>query len=118
MKPLVLSEGSGRTRISLAVYPIGSDRVVVIYNDQAHLGAAALADYHIQAQRASTSVLTRLGHKDDALAYQAAHRLCRHLKGPVCAIAGVHLDDITEPEIAEIRQNCDRLLDRLIRDYL
>lgn len=115
MTPISLSEGTGRTRVDLTIHTIGSDLIVCLFNDQGHLGAVALAEFHPQEKRASTSVVTRFGHKDDLIAHSAAHHLCRHLKKPVCAIAGIHLDHITEEEIADIKHNCDRLIERLIQ---
>lgn len=114
MKPVLLSEGTGRTKVSLTTNHIGKDLIVYLFNDQGHLGAVAVADYSEKERRTSTSVLTRLGHKDDAVAYSAASRLCRRLKQPVCVIAGIHLDDITEAEITEITGNCDKLVEKLI----
>jgi hypothetical protein len=58
-------------------------------------------------------LLQGLSHKDDVVAYGAAQKLCKLLKKPVCAIAGIHLDSITEEEIAQITRNCERLVDRL-----
>jgi hypothetical protein len=113
MASISLSEGTGRTRVDLTTHTIGSDLIVYLFNDQGHLGAVALAEFNHQEKRASTSVVTRFGHKDDLVAYSAAYRLCRHLKKPVCAIAGIHLDNITEEEIAEIKHNCDRLIEKL-----
>ena len=114
MKPVLLHEGEGRTRVSLSVQSIGRDLVVCVFNEQAHLGAVAVADYSHEEDRASTSIITRLGHKDDVVASNVAHKLCRNLKKPVCAIAGIHLDDITEEEIAEIIRNCNKLVDTLV----
>jgi gallate decarboxylase subunit D len=113
MKLVSLSEGAGRTRVSLTTKPIGNDLVVYLFNEHGHLGAVAMAEYSHEENRASTSVITRPGHKDDAVAYSAARKLCKLLKKPVCAIAGIHLDDITEEEIARITRNCERLVDRL-----
>ena len=48
--------------------------------DDAHIGAVALGEYDYKEQRASTSVVTRLGHKDDILAKKAAHLIDRRLK--------------------------------------
>jgi hypothetical protein len=112
MKPVSLREGAGRTRLTLTARPIGRDWVVYLFNEPGHLGAVAVADYSREESRASTSVITRLGHKDDSVAYNAAYKLCRLLKQPVCAIAGIHLDKITEEEIAQISRNCDRLVER------
>ena len=117
MKTVLFSEGTGRTQVSLAADSIGKDLIVSIFNCDGHLGAVALADFDYGARRASTSVITRLGHKDDTVAYQAAHRLCRHLKSPVCVIAGLHVDKITKAEIDQITQNCEKLVDRFIRDH-
>jgi hypothetical protein len=113
MKTTLLSEGTGRTKVSLSAQLIGSDVVIHIFNEGGHLGAVALADYSYEENRASTSVLTRLGHKDDALAYDAAYRICKQLKKPVCAIAGIHLDNITSEEIAAVVRNCNKLVDKL-----
>jgi hypothetical protein len=113
MKQTLLSEGKGRTRVSLSTKPVGRDLVVYLFNDSAHLGAVAVADYSCQEDRVSTSVITRLGHKDDAVACHAAHKLCKLLKKPVCAIAGIHVDEITEAEISEILRNCDKLVEKL-----
>jgi len=115
MKSVSLSEGAKRTKVNLTTQLIGNDLVVYLFNDCAHLGAVALADYSRADSRASTSVITRLGHKDDFVAYTAAHKLCKSLKRPVCAIAGIHLDGITKEEIAQITRNCDKLVDGLAR---
>ncbi len=112
MKTVQLSEGSERTRVDLTTQTIGSDLVVYLFNERGHLGAVAVADYCAEEDRASTSVITRLGHKDDRVACHAAQKLCKRLKKPVCAIAGIHLDDITEREISEITANCEKLVDR------
>jgi gallate decarboxylase subunit D len=115
MKRVLLNEGKGRTRVSLSAQWIGKDLIVCLFNKQGHLGAVAVADFSNEEKRASTSVITRLGHKDDSIAYYAAYELCKRLRKPVCAIAGIHLDNITEEEIAQISQNCDTLVFRFSR---
>ena len=114
MKSLSLNEGAGRTRVSLELKPIGEDLVVYFFNEQGHLGAAAVAEFSHEENRASTSVITRPGHKDDVVAASAARKLCKVLQRPVCAIAGIHLDEITSEEIDQILRNCDKLTDRLL----
>jgi hypothetical protein len=110
-----LTEGNGRTRVSISAQLIGKDLIVCIFNEGAHLGAVAVADYSREEKRVSTSVLTRLGHKDDVIARNAAYTLCKQLKKPVCAIAGIHLDNITSEEIVAVTQNCNRLAEKLSR---
>jgi gallate decarboxylase subunit D len=115
MKQVLLNKDKGRTRVSLSAQWIGNDLIVCLFNKQAHLGAVAVSEFSDAENRASTSVITRLGHKDDSIAYYAAYKLCKALKMPVCAIAGIHLDNITEEEIAQISKNCDDLVDKLNR---
>jgi len=100
-----LTEGEGRTRVNVSVNSMGSDLVVRIYNQNAHIGAVAVGDYDYEHERASVSVITRLGHKDDALAREAAYLLSKSIRRSVCVIAGVHLDNITGEEIDEILAN-------------
>jgi hypothetical protein len=112
-----LSEGQGRTRIRISSRLIGGDRIVFIYNELAHLGAVALAEYDPKNKRASTSVITRFGHKDDIVAQNAAHEICRHTHKPVCVIAGMHLEDITEAEIKEMVNNSTSLVNKFIKTF-
>ena len=115
MNTASLSKGTGRLKVEISAQWIGEDLVACISNKGGHLGAVAVADYSREENRASTSVITRLGHKDDAVACSAAYKLCRQLKRPVCVIAGIHLAHITGEEIAAIVRNCDELVDSLIQ---
>lgn len=112
-----LSEGQGRTRVTLEANAIGQDLIICIYNDSPHMGAVAMGEYDFEHQRASVSVMTRLGHKDDALAQSCAHDVSRSTHKPVCVIAGVHLDDITLDEIKLIQSNTHLLVERLLSQY-
>jgi hypothetical protein len=105
MNEYELTKGEGRARVDVAVNSMGSDLVVRIYNQNAHVGAVAIGDYDYEHERASVSVVTRLGHKDDALAAEAAYLLSKSVKRPACVIAGVHVDNITGEEIGKILAN-------------
>lgn len=109
-----ITKGEGRTRISLSTQGFGDDLVVSIYNENAHIGAVAVGEYDHRQNRTSTSVITRLGHKDDVIAQKAAYLISKHTKRPSCVIAGVHLDDITEEEIQKFLENTDSL----VKDFL
>lgn len=114
-KSIRIYEGVGRTKVSLSAQPIGDDLLVRLSNRQAHIGAVALSEYNHGEKRASTSVLTRFGHRDDAIASMAAYEICRRFKKPVCALAGIHVDNITKEEIEQIVRNCSTLVDRYIK---
>jgi len=116
MNSYKLNKGIGRTKVSLSAYYMGNDIVVSIYNENSHIGAVALGEYDHQAQRVSTSVITRLGHKDDVLAQKAACLISRKFKRPVCVIAGVHIDNITKDETDQILANTDSLVDNFVAD--
>ncbi len=109
-----ITKGEGRTKVSLSVYYMGSDPIVCIYNENAHIGAVAVGEYDNKTKRASTSVSTRLGHKDDVIAQKSAYLISKYTKRPSCVIAGVHLDDITEEEIQKFLENADSL----VKDFL
>jgi len=109
-----LTKGEGRTRVNLLTNDIGSDLVVYIYNQNAHIGAVAIGDYDYEHKRASVSVITRLGHKDDAIAQEAAHLISKSTEKPVCVIAGIHLDNITREEIDKILANTKIAIKELI----
>ena len=109
-----LTKGEGRARVNVTVNSMGSDLVVRIYNQNAHIGAVAMGDYDYEHERASVSVITRLGHKDDALAGEAAYLLSKSIRRPVCVIAGVHLDSITGAEIDKILANTKLAISEII----
>ncbi len=109
-----LTSGKGRTKVSLLARIMGEDIVVFIYNDNAHIGAVALAEYDRKEKRTSTSVITRLGHKDDAIAQNSAYLISKATRKPACVITGVHLDNINEREIVELTKNSTKLIEELI----
>ena len=114
MKKYKLSQGEGRTRVDLSMEYIGQDPVVLIHNENAHIGAVAVGEYDHVEDRASASVITRAGHKDDAIAQKAAYLITRHTRKPSCVIAGVHIKDITETEIRAVLDNSELLVAQLL----
>ena len=114
MADYVLSAGSGRTKVEFAVHYMGEDTVIMIYNEKAHIGAVAVAEYDHKEERASTSLITRLGHKDDIVAQKTAYLISKHTRKPVCVVAGIHLDNISEAEIEQIVANSDDLARQFI----
>ena len=110
-----MTKGTGRSKICLSAQNFGDDLIVTIYNEYAHVGAVAVGEYYDEANRASTSVITRLGHKDDAIARKTAYLISRKTKRPCCVIAGVHLEEITAEEISEFLKNADSLVEDFLK---
>jgi hypothetical protein len=107
-------KGTGRTQIRLEYFLMGNDVVVRIFNQYAHIGAVAIGEYDARNKRASVSVVTRLGHKDDAIAQKAAYLISKTTQKTVCVIAGVHLDDITLEEINIFQENAGIVIEEFI----
>jgi len=118
MQELKLVKGKGRTKVVLNAREMGNGLVIFIYNENAHIGAIALGEYDVASRRVSTSVMTRLGHKDDAIAQRAAYLVSKSTHKPSCVIAGVHLDNIIESEIGEILDNAESLISELTAQKL
>ena len=111
----MLSRGEGRTEVQLKAQWMGSDPVIFISNKNAHIGAVSVGEYDPVTRRTSTSMITRLGHKDDAVAQKAAYRISKACKKPVCVIAGIHLEDISSQEIGEILGNAQSIVDEFLQ---
>lgn len=108
-----ISTGKDRTKVGLFAYHLGSDLLVCIHNENAHIGAVAIGEYDHKENRASCSVITRLGHKDDTIAMDAAHTISKFTKRPVCVVAGIHVHEITPAEIDSIITNSRSLVAQL-----
>lgn len=105
------SLGQGRTQVSLTALRLGQEHLLTLSNAGAHLGAVAVSETHAGSGLVSTSVLTRLGHKDDLLAQRAAYAVAKRTGQAACAVAGVHVESITAEEIEAIVENARRLVE-------
>lgn len=115
---LHLIKGRGRTKVDLSMSLMGRDILVYIYNEQAHLGAIAIGEYSKEERRTSVSVLTRLGHKDDAIAQKAAYLISKCTQKACCVVAGVHIDKVTSAEIRRVLANSRSIVKNLLISYL
>ncbi|TCL76251.1 hypothetical protein EDC14_10024 [Hydrogenispora ethanolica] len=96
--------------IQLKALEIGPDLCVIIAGgDSPHIGAVtlsvprpSLADP--KAVSASTSVLTRVGHKDDEAARYVSQELAAKLNRNVVVTCGIHVDGITRAQMDAVFQ--------------
>ncbi len=110
-----LHECDGRIAVTVTAEDMGDGIIVRMFNENAHIGSVAVGEYYAAGDRASCSVITRLGHKEHGVAARAAEKIAKETKRPVTVIAGIHIDRITASEIKTVVQMCDRLVDALIR---
>ena len=119
MSPIILEAGRGRTHLRLGATPMGRDLCVTLDGgDQPHIGAVALSQarpsHRGEGLGASTSVLTLLGHKEDDLARTLAARLAVAVDGTVCVACGIHVDGITDQDLADIHELAEELARELL----
>lgn len=113
--------GEGRLRVEATALRVGEDLVVAIWGGtHPHLGAVALALPRpslkdVSQTSATSSVLTLLGHKDDAVAREAAERLAAARGCPVVVTAGLHVDDATADEVSALVANARVCVKELLR---
>jgi hypothetical protein len=101
-------------RIALSVSQVGPDFLCRIHGGDRHIGAVALSEW--AADRPSTGCLSATGHKEQAIATDAAHRLCAATRRTVTCVAGIHFDALTRAEIDEISEAAYDLTARAARE--
>jgi hypothetical protein len=105
--------GSGRAQLTFTWEPHGQDWSIHIGGGAHHLGAVAMAGRGPDG-RLFQGALCLPPHREDDLALRAARTLHNALGSTVCVSAGVHLDDISQEEIAEVLRVADEGVQRLI----
>lgn len=117
---VTLTASQGRLFLTLTAIPLGQDLCVTITGgDTPHLGAIAVSQARPSLENpsltsTSTSVITLIGHKEDALAKTAAELLSLHLSKNVVVCCGIHLDNISHTEIIL----AEKLTQELLQIYL
>ena len=112
MSEISLEKGEGRTKLSLGARRLGKDLLVTITGGRAHAGAAGIGMF--VNGKATSSVITIPGHKEDMIAKQGAEKIAKQLKTNCVLIAGIHIDNITKEEIETAVKNAEELIDELI----
>jgi len=110
-------------RYSLVGLSVATAEGVQVYvggGERPHVGAVAVSEPRPSlkgdgSRGCTTSVLSRLAHKDGELAVPLAEALCLALGQPVVVTAGVHLDDAGPDDIKRLLANSVRLQVLLLR---
>jgi hypothetical protein len=119
-----VTTAEGEYDISAGVRLIGSDLLVAIWGgEKPHIGAIAMAQPRAslkdpEVTSATASVFCYVGHKEDELAKAAAEILAAALKTHVVVTAGIHWDNIAPEGIQRIIQNCEILVDLILKKIL
>lgn len=102
----------GRMEVEARAIAMGRDLLVSLTGGEAHAGAAAIA-----GPDGNTRSLALPGHRDDAPASTAAGILAAELDCNVIVTAGIHYDNVTREEIAQIMEMCHILTAEILSFY-
>ena len=116
-----ISEKKGTFEVSAHTMLVGSDILVVITGGRAHIGAIAIAQPRPSLKEAkkissTSSVFTRVGHKEDVVVKEMSEKLSKELNKVVAVVAGVHWDKMKKKEIEIIMEMCNTITKRVIAE--
>jgi hypothetical protein len=109
-EPLEFRRGRGRSAVRIRLLYMGDHPVLLVGGGQEHLGAVGLAEPRPslsdpEQTSASTSLLVRIGHKEDLMAREIAGELASWCRQPVLVCCGIHYDLLESKEIERVTQN-------------
>lgn len=110
-----LERDAGRVKLVLEWDKMGEDHLVKLTGGAVHIGAAGLGIFDIESGRASSSVLTVPGHREDEIVLMGARKLSEASRSSTVFLAGIHVDGINREEIEEIVAVSKEMIDELAR---
>lgn len=108
--------GEGKHAVELDFHETGGHGVCAfIYGgERAHVGGVSLAVPHVRldgsALTADVSQICAPLHKDVELASRAAYQFAVVLNQTASVTVGIHIDDATEEDIQQMRENADAVI--------
>jgi hypothetical protein len=124
MEEKKFSFGSMPYTVHAEVRLLGADVLVILSGGtKPHIGSIAaahtrpsLTDEKIVSS--TSSVYNFLGHKDHVIAQRVAEMLSSRLDRNVVAVAGFHIDKITQEGISRVVENCDELAKEIYNEIV
>lgn len=120
---IIMTEGSMPYEVRAEVCQIGSDVVLMVSGgEKPHVGAVAvgiprpsLEDPDVLSSTASVFAL--VGHKEDDVAKIIARKLSAFLNKNTVVTVGIHVDDINAEGIKLIQDNCNKVVERILKHF-
>ncbi|AAM04152.1 TPA: hypothetical protein HA338_16300 [Methanosarcina acetivorans] len=104
----------GRIEIILEAKKLGEDYLLTLTGGKEHVGAVAVGTLDKKSGRASSSVLTLPGHREEQLALDSARRISGATGKTSVVVAGIHVDNIIPEEIKEIISAAEEMVGSFI----
>ena len=109
--------------ICCSVIPMGKDLTVCVSGgDTPHVGSVVMSvarpSLTGEGTGVTSSVLNGMGHKDEYVARKFAEALAKKDNCTVVCTCGIHIDGITEAQLKEVSECCNRLLEKLMNKKL
>lgn len=112
-----ITRKAARVELTLEVKEIGEDYLLTLTGGEEHIGAVAVGLFDKESNRASSSVITLPGHREDQLALQGARQVSKATGRTAAFVAGIHKDNITSEEIKEIVSVAEKMIQDFIAFY-
>ena len=118
------SFGSMPYTVHAEVRLLGADVLVILSGGtKPHIGAIAVAHprpslANEEIVSSTSSVYNFLGHKDHVIAQRLAEMLSSRLNRNVVAVAGFHIDNISQEGISRVVENCDELAKEIYQEIV
>jgi len=104
----------GRVQLLLKGESVGKDMFFVLSGGREHIGAVAMGIYDKESGRASSSVISAPGHREDEIALKGARTVSSVTQSTTVFMVGIHVDDITVDEIQAIVKASEKMIDDVI----
>jgi hypothetical protein len=107
--------GTGRCCLDLFIYNTGQGiQALLVGGERPHIGGVVLALPRLSLESETKAsgdyfILPVPRHKDTITGEMVAEILVQNFKVPISVTAGIHSDDISAEELAEISANCRQL---------
>lgn len=112
--------GDGETRLTAEILMLGNDLCISLLGGRGHLGSVVMAeprlslDPFLNSYSATSSVINRLGHKDELMIRAAAEKIAASLKVNVVICGGCHLEDPDKEELQKVLDNAMIIAEKII----
>ncbi len=109
--------------ICCSTISMGKDLTVCVSGgDTPHIGSVVMSvarpSLTGEGTGVTSSVLNGMGHKDEYVARKFAEKLAKKGNCTVVCTCGIHIEGISEAQLKEVSECCNRLLEKLMNKKL